>query len=133
MTEGSRKVAIDPRADRDLQTARARLLSKYAPGTQSHSIRWSGGATQVLELGRRPPLVLVHGGAGQASDWASIMPSLADRFHLYAVDRPGHGLADAFDYRGVDVSAHGVTFVGGILDALGLDSVPLVGHSMGGR
>ncbi len=49
-----------------------------------------------------------------------------------AVDRPGHGLADPFDYRGVDLLAHARRFLGDLLDAEGLSSAPLVGCSLGG-
>jgi pimeloyl-ACP methyl ester carboxylesterase len=116
-----------------LREARARLLVKYAPGTTERQVSWPGGSTQVLELGDGPALLLVHGGLGQASDWAPIMAQLSREFRVYAVDRPGHGLADPFDYQSVDVLPHAVAFLKGILDGLGLKCVPMVGNSMGGR
>ncbi|MBI2852922.1 MAG: alpha/beta hydrolase [Chloroflexi bacterium] len=116
-----------------LKEARDRLLRKYAPGTTEKRVRWSGGGTQALEIGDGPALLFVHGGLGQASDWAPIMARLSREFHVYAVDRPGHGLADSFDYRGVDILSHAVVFLKGILDELGLRRVPVVGNSMGGR
>jgi pimeloyl-ACP methyl ester carboxylesterase len=48
------------------------------------------------------------------------------------VDLPGCGLADAFDYRVVDLAAHQTAFVGSVLDGLGLARAALVGASMGG-
>jgi pimeloyl-ACP methyl ester carboxylesterase len=51
---------------------------------------------------------------------------------VLAVDRPGHGLADAFDYQGVDILAHARRFLGDILDSEGLPAVPIVACSMGG-
>jgi len=86
-----------------------------------------------LELGAGgPPVVLIHGGLGDAFQWAPIMPALARHFHVYAVDRPGHGLADPFDYTREDFSTVGRRFLGEILDALGLNSVSIVANSMGG-
>jgi pimeloyl-ACP methyl ester carboxylesterase len=51
---------------------------------------------------------------------------------VLAVDRPGHGLADPYDYRGVDLLDHARTFLEQILDAEKLESVPVVASSMGG-
>jgi pimeloyl-ACP methyl ester carboxylesterase len=124
---------VDLRTDRHLRAVRARALNKYAPGTIVRAVRWTGGETEVLELGDGPSIVLVHGGLGQAIDWAPIMAQLSLEFHVYAVDRPGHGLAGSFDYRGVPMLPHSVTFLSEILTALGLDRVVLVGNSMGGR
>ena len=124
---------VETELDQRLQEAHVRLLAKHAPGTRQRRVRWSRGETQVLELGvGGPPVVLIHGGLGDAFQWAPIMPALARRFHVYAVDRPGHGLADPFDYTQVDFLALGRTFLGEILDALGLNTVAIVANSMGG-
>ena len=90
------------------------------------------GSTEIIEVGEGPPLVLVHGGLGEAGDWAPILPLLARRFHLYVPDRPGHGLSEPFDYRGVDQSELCAKFLADVLDFSDLRSVPLVGSSMGG-
>lgn len=125
---------MDRRADEQLRALHARTLDKYAPGTTVRRIRWPGGETQVLELGDGPPVVLVHGGLGQAMDWVPIMAQLGREFHVYAVDRPGHGLADYFDYRGVEILSHAVAFLKAILDGLELErGAGFVGNSMGGR
>lgn len=116
-----------------LMEARVRLLRKYAPGTIGRQVQWPGGGTQVLELGNGPPLLMVHGGLGQASDWAPIMERLGHEFHVYAVDRPGHGLADPFDYHGVDILPHAVEFLKAVLDGIGVKHAAVVGNSMGGR
>jgi pimeloyl-ACP methyl ester carboxylesterase len=108
------------------------MLNRYAPGARTHRLRWSGGTTQALELGEGPPLLLVHGGFGNAFDWAPLMPALAQKRRVVAVDRPGHGLADPFDYRGVDLWAHGATFIAEVLDALGIERADLAANSMGG-
>ena len=94
--------------------------------------RWSQGETQVLELGDGPPLLLVHGGGDAAFEWVPILEELARRHRVLAVDRPGHGLADPFDYTGVDVLEHAVVFLREILDALELDTVDIAGNSLGG-
>jgi pimeloyl-ACP methyl ester carboxylesterase len=77
-------------------------------------------------------MLLVHGGGGAAFQWGPILPLLATRCHVLAVDRPGHGLADAFDYRGVDLFDHAHTFLSDLIEAEGLTKFELVGNSMGG-
>jgi pimeloyl-ACP methyl ester carboxylesterase len=60
------------------------------------------------------------------------MGPLQDHVHVYAVDRPGCGLTDAFDYRTVDLRRHASDVVESLLDALDLETATLVGGSMGG-
>lgn len=120
------------RAYRDLEAAQAAYLDRVAPGYRTRRSRWSGGTTQIIELGEGDPLLLIHGGMGEAFQWGSILPSLARRHRVLAVDRPGHGLADPFDYRGVNLLEHARKFVGEIMDAEGLSSAPIVAASMGG-
>ena len=56
-------------------------------------------AVRVLEAGEGPPLVLVHGSGMSASTWAPLMPWLRT-YRLIALDLPGFGLSDPFDYSG---------------------------------
>ena len=88
-------------------------------------------AVRVLEVGDGPPLVLVHGSGMSASTWAPLMPYLGRR-RLIAFDLPGFGLSDAFDYTGRSLRAHAVAQLTSLLDALGLERVPIVGASLGG-
>jgi len=102
--------------------ARSRYLDLEQPEMRVH----------LLEAGEGEPLVLIHGGDGEAALWAPLMRALQRDFHLYALDRPGCGLSDPFDYRDVDVRRHAGDFVTAALDALGLPSATLVACSMGG-
>jgi len=49
------------------------------------------------------------------------------------LDRPSFGLGAGFDYRGIDLRGHGVALLRSLLDALGLDAVPIVASSGGGE
>lgn len=86
---------------------------------------------RVLEAGSGPPAVLIHGGGGFASNWLPLMAGLS-RTRCLAVDRPGCGLSDPFDYTGVGIRRHAVSFIGSLLDALELERAPLIANSMGG-
>ncbi len=76
-----------------------------------------------------PVLVLLHGlGEGSAS-WDEVAPRFAERFRVVALDLRGHGASGwPRDYSS-ELMRDDVV---GVLDALGLGEVVLVGHSMGG-
>jgi pimeloyl-ACP methyl ester carboxylesterase len=116
----------------ELEKAQAALLERYAPETRVRRVRWSQGETQLLELGAGPPLLYVHGGLSGSCEIVPILAALARNHRVLAVDRPGHGLAAPFDYRGVDLLDHARTFLGDILDALELPSVDVMANSLGG-
>jgi 2-hydroxy-6-oxonona-2,4-dienedioate hydrolase len=122
---------METELDRELAKAQTALLARFAPDTRVRRIRWSQGETQFLELGTGAPLLYVHGGLGGAYELVPILAALAENHRVLAVDRPAHGLADPFDYRGVDLLDHARTFLGDILDALELRTVDVVANSMG--
>jgi pimeloyl-ACP methyl ester carboxylesterase len=123
---------METELDQELEKTQAALLAAFAPDTRVSRIRWSQGETQCFELGTGSPLLYVHGGLGGAYEIVPILAALAKNHRVLAIDRPGHGMADPFDYRGVDLLDHARTFLGDILDALGLSSVDVVANSMGG-
>lgn len=118
--------------DIQLKEARAAVLARYAPDATARRSEWSGGETEVLEMGAGPPLLLVHGALSDACVWLPIMSALARNHHVFAVDLPGHGMADPFDYSGVDMPEFGSMFLREILDALNLPSASIAANSMGG-
>jgi pimeloyl-ACP methyl ester carboxylesterase len=121
-----------PEQDRELAKAQEALLNRYAPDARIRRVRWSQGETQLIELGTGSPLLYVHGGLGGAYEIVPILVALAKNHRVLAIDRPGHGLADPFDYRGVDLLDHARTFLGDILAALELPSVDVMANSLGG-
>ncbi len=79
------------------------------------------------------PVVLLHGIASVTVIAASLLPYLRGR-QVYAVDWPGHGLSGASVLpRGTRFRTQAVAVLRSLLDALGLDRVDLVGHSMGAQ
>ena len=122
---------MDTELDRNLADAQAALLARFAPDTQVRSIRWSQGETQLFELGTGPPLLYVHGGLNGAFEVVPVLSALAKNHRVLAVDRPGHGLADPFDYRGIDLLDHARTFLRDIVDSLELPTVDVVANSLG--
>ena len=74
---------------------------------------------------------MLHGGLDNAFSWAPILAPLAAARRVLAVDLPGHGLADPFDFRTVDLLDHGRIFVRDVLNELGLEVVDLAASSIG--
>jgi pimeloyl-ACP methyl ester carboxylesterase len=99
-------------------------------------IRLRGGEVDGLSVhyvteGRGPSVVLLlHGLGGFAESWRHNIGPLAERSTVYALDLPGFGASDKPRAR------YGLAFfartVQGFLDTLGLNTVSLVGHSLGG-
>ncbi|PYQ27111.1 MAG: alpha/beta hydrolase [Acidobacteria bacterium] len=90
----------------------------------SHRIHyWVGG--------EGPPLVLVHGVAMRAEDWAPLLRTLAKTHRVYAPDLLGYG--DSDQPRGSDYSvATQSDIVRGFIDAMHLQQPDVAGISMGG-
>lgn len=82
------------------------------------------------EADDRPPIVFLHGFAGDALGWTNVQLALSRRRRSLAFDLPGHGRA--LDWPEVGHAGLAAKAVTGSLDALGLARVHLVGHSMGG-
>jgi pimeloyl-ACP methyl ester carboxylesterase len=77
-----------------------------------------------------PALVLLHGAGESALDWRWVLPALAATHRVYAPDLPGSGgtAKPAVDYS----PAFFERFVGGFLDAVGVERAAMVGNSLGG-
>ncbi|HEY3506525.1 MAG TPA: alpha/beta hydrolase [Actinocatenispora sp.] len=75
------------------------------------------------------PLVLLHGTGEGAADWSTVLPDLAATHRAYALDLRGHGASDRPGRYSLELMRDDVL---GVLDALDLPVVDLVGHSMGG-
>ncbi len=77
------------------------------------------------------PIVLLHGGLSEASEWALVAGRLAGR--VVIPDRPGCGLSYPIDYLEVDdYRAAAAEWVSGLVTSLDSDQVDLVANSMGG-
>ncbi|MFJ1606126.1 alpha/beta fold hydrolase [Streptomyces sp. NPDC088253] len=84
---------------------------------------------QVWGQESAPPLVLLHALGEDSTDWAEVVPALVRGRRVYALDLRGHGRSDwPGEYSLELMRADVLRF----LDVLGLGTVDLIGHSMGG-
>lgn len=79
-----------------------------------------------------PPLLAVHGWLDNAASFSGLAPLLASRFHVVAIDLPGHGRSA---HRPAGAWYHYVEYLADIqaaATALGWSRFSLLGHSLGG-
>ena len=81
--------------------------------------------------GGGPSVLLLHGLAGHAGEWAETAGWLTERCRVVALDARGHGRSERLP-PDVSPDAHVADAVFA-LERLELDPVVLVGHSLGGR
>jgi pimeloyl-ACP methyl ester carboxylesterase len=80
--------------------------------------------------GEGPPLLLVHGLGGAASNWTELVPLLSARHRLLVPDLPGHGGSTALPaVSGLEPFGDRVALVA---EREGMLPAPVVGHSLGG-
>ncbi len=75
----------------------------------------------------RPPIVLLHGAGGDHLFWPPPIRRLADQ-RIFAPDLPGHGRSPGLGRQAI---SEYTAEVRRLLQALGLSTVVMVGHSMG--
>jgi pimeloyl-ACP methyl ester carboxylesterase len=80
--------------------------------------------------GDGPPVVMIHGLGGSWQNWLENIPRIGQERRVIAVDLPGHG-ASEMPREKISISGFGKC-VDELCSQLSLDSVVLVGNSMGG-
>ncbi len=101
---------------------------------RGRTVAASGHQTNYHEAGAGSPLVLLHGsGAGVSawSNWNGVLGELSQSFRVVAPDIAGFGLTEIKPDTRYDIKLWVSHFIG-ILDALELDRVSVVGNSFGG-
>ncbi|MCX7912069.1 MAG: alpha/beta fold hydrolase [Dehalococcoidales bacterium] len=97
---------------------------------QSKTIRVNGLLVHYYVAGRGEPLIVVHGGGGDARTWWANIAELAQKYTVYAPDLPGYGASQPIGevYFIPELSE----FLDDFATAIGLDRFYLIGHSLGG-
>ncbi|HEX4278886.1 MAG TPA: alpha/beta hydrolase [Bryobacteraceae bacterium] len=78
-----------------------------------------------------PPLLLLHGGAGNSAMWMGEVRTFAAHFHVYAIDMIGEAGLSAPSSPPLASDAYAL-WLDDVLGSLGLDRVSIVGVSLGG-
>lgn len=95
-------------------------------------LRTDQGVLRYHEAGDGPPLILLHGSGPGVTGWRNYRGNIgvfAEQYHCYILEFPGFGVSDP-------VKGHPVLTAGSsvirFMDALGIESAPVIGNSMGG-
>ena len=105
-----------------------RSVREITPTLQYRTIHGYRRAYRVAGSG--PAILLIHGIGDNSTTWSTVQSKLAQRFTVVAPDLLGHGKSDKprADYS-VAAYANGMR---DLLSVLEIDSVTVIGHSLGG-
>jgi len=104
---------------------------RYAPNPKSKIQNPKSIPLFYRRHGAGPPLIILHGLLGSGDNWQTLSRKVfAEHFDVFTVDQRNHGRSphsDVFDYPTMvdDLTA--------FMEAHRLDTVHLLGHSMGGK
>jgi pimeloyl-ACP methyl ester carboxylesterase len=109
----------------------ARRVEKLLPA-HGHFIEVDGARIHYLDEGSGPPLVLIHGLAGQTRVFThSLLDRLKSEYRVIILDRPGSGYSTRARGASATINAQAQT-IAHFIAALGLKRPLIVGHSLGG-
>jgi len=96
----------------------------------SRHIKVEGHDVHYFTAGKGDPVVVIHGGGGDARTWLRNIEELSSSYTVYAPDLPGYG--DSQPLNGRYYIPELTDFLDDFSDNLGLERFHLVGHSLGG-
>lgn len=110
--------------------ARAAEIGSPPPGFTSGQARSGDTSLHYVRGGSGPAVILVHGFPEDWTEYRAVMPRLARKFTVVAVDLPGIGAsAPAKDgYQSASLASH----IHAMVDVLKLKRPYIVGHDLGG-
>jgi pimeloyl-ACP methyl ester carboxylesterase len=91
------------------------------------------GVLRYRDSGEGPPLLMLHGSGPGVTGWRNFsgnVPTFAQRYRTLVLEFPGFGVSDDFGAAHPMMSAQQA--VTAFLDGLGLETVRIIGNSMGG-
>ncbi len=91
-----------------------------------------GRTVHVEQRGEGEPLLLLHGFGESTYSWRKVVPALSEHYRTIAIDLHGFGYTE----RPKEPAAYSrdgqLRLILGVLDALGIESAHVAGHSYGG-
>ena len=114
---------VFPHTEADCSSADEPLLQEHVASVLGYRMAYVTG-------GEGESLILLHGLGLASSSWNGVLPALARRFRVFAVDMLGCGRSDKprIDYHLWSMA----TYLRYFMDAVGIQRAHLVGHSLGG-
>lgn len=94
------------------------------------TVQFNGVKQSYREAGQGKTLVLLHGISSGSGSWIRQLQDLSHDFHIIAWDAPGYGESDLLNTAQPNATDYAKRLKG-MLDALNLNNIILVGHSLG--
>jgi 2-hydroxymuconate-semialdehyde hydrolase len=114
----------------DTHPALQKLIDRIGVPVERGAVQAGTMRTAYLAAGQGEPLVLLHGASSSGISWYPVIGPLAARFRVWAPDMVGHGESERPD--GAYDRPYYSAWLARFLDAVGVDSAHVVGHSLGG-
>lgn len=95
------------------------------------SIVTDSGLCHYEVAGSGPPVILIHGWTQAWNTWLSTIETFQNQYRMYAPDLWGFGESEKGRQASFEVPAF-VEMIRQFMDALGIERIPIMGHSMGG-
>jgi pimeloyl-ACP methyl ester carboxylesterase len=90
-----------------------------------------GQRIHVEQAGKGEPLLLLHGFAASTYAFRKVLPRLATRYRVVAIDLNGFGYTERPNQANAYTPDGQLQSIIGVMDALGLDRATVLGHSYG--
>jgi magnesium chelatase accessory protein len=97
---------------------------------RAHGLRWHVQVMPQNKPRHREVILLVHGTGAATHSWRGLMPLLARRFVVVAIDLPGHGFTEAPAADGFSLPAMAKS-VAALLEEMAIHPAVVIGHSAG--
>lgn len=113
--------------------SRQSVVEKYRL-PESRFLNWNGTEVHYTDAGQGPVVLMIHGLGGSCYDFATLDTLMRGEYRVIRVDLPGFGLSD-FPPQPTDTPDFPevyLDFFNYFLDTLHVDSLFVIGNSMGG-
>lgn len=106
------------------------MFNTTPPSYKTYFVDLPLARLHILEAGKGEPLIMVPATISELENWCTLAQFMAQWFHVYFFELPGHGQSEPFRER---FSSQKVAeLVAQLADKLGFDRFSLMGFSFGG-
>lgn len=114
----------------DTHPALQKLIDRIGVPVERGAVQAGTVRTVYMAAGQGEPLVLLHGASSSGISWYPVIGALSERYRVWAPDMVGHGETGRPD--GAYDRPYYSAWLARFLDAIGVDSAHVAGHSLGG-
>lgn len=113
--------------------SKEKIKQEYAL-PNSHFLKWRGGDVHYVDEGSGPVVLMIHGFGGHFRNFQKLAEEMKGQYRVIRVDLPGFGLSDCppVDKSNPQFVKLYDDFSTFLIDTLHLDSMYVIGNSMGG-